>query len=435
MPNFGVGDTPVQISQTGTQEALIQNVGNVPVYLDAYSSVSSVNHGLSIAPLSSVNWGAGRDLWAVCAPGQDSSLTVLYGATGTALSEVSAVVTGDVTATVTGPVDANITNATIPVTGTVDANITNAVIGVSGNVNATIQNASIPVTGTVNANITNANIDATITGDVNVTSGTVNVGGIDTPVMVQGGGSLLLQTTGALGPGTGATHNVPAPASGLTYFGIGVIVRVTGKTVTNDVPLNVYAYNFGFAASNPTTARALLGAGGALNLGAFGIPSTVAMVMPMATAFPLRIDLENTGGVGTGTQNYSITVVGLSYADTFPRDLTQWNNGISVRQDFSNVGGGSYVVIAASMETRQYLLTSVSGTTGNFSIEAVAGDGTWSITQSRAHNSIYAGTPGNEIFANAQSLITIPGDGNPHRVRVNNAVTGNVYLTYLGKIA
>lgn len=429
MPNFGLGDTPVQISQTGTQEALIQNTGNVPVYLDSISAVSSANHGLAIAPLSSVNWAQGRDLWAVCAPGQTSSLTVLYGATGTALSEVSAVVTGDVTATVTGPVDANITNATVPVSGNVTATIDNASIPVTGSVDANITNATLDVAGSVNANITNANIDATVTGNIIVDSGEIQVGGIDTPVMVQGGGSILLNTTGSVAAGAGAQHDIALPANGLTYYGIGVIVTVTSKTVSNDVPLAVWVRNFGAVA--PTNAYPVLPSSPATRLGGFGRLSTIGIVVPMGTSFPLEIDVDNNGA--SGTQNYSIVVIGLSHSDPYPRDFIQWSNGNDPRISFTTAAANSYAIIAASMEDREFLLVSLTGTVGNFAVEVLNSDGTWSISQDRAHNSLYVGTNGANIAANQNAIIRIPGNGFAHRVITSSAVTGSVVLSYVGK--
>lgn len=429
MPNFGVGDVPVQISQTGTQEALIKNVGNETLFLDQYSSVSSANHGLSLAPFSSVNWAEGRDLWAVTAPGTATSVTVLYGATGTSLSEVSAVVTGDVTATIDGPVNANITNASIPVTGTVNANVTNAVIPVNGTVNANIQNASIPVTGTVNANITNANIDATITGDVVVTSGQVNVGGILTPVQVQGGGAILHSQSGVISPGGSVTVNIPAPANGLTYPGLGIIVTNTSKTVSNDVPISVYVYNSGFATGSPTRFQAGTVQGEA---GEFGATAETSVVVPVGAAFPIRIDLDHEGAAST--LGYKIVAVGLSYANGNPSEFAQWENGAEADVSFSNVLAGTFASIAAGFARREFLLISSTGTVGNFFVDILVSDGTWSIAQERAHNTLYGGAVGgSNVAANTTSLVTIPGDGRIHRVRANNATTGIIGLSYIGR--
>lgn len=182
MPNFAVnGRSPAQISQTGTQDALLRNTGDKPVFLDAYSSVSSSNYGLELQPFDSVNWAQGRDLFAVCAPGDVSTLSVLYGADGVSLGAVSAVVTGDVTATIDGPVDANIL-------------------------------------GTVAVDVQNAVINADVTGNIIVDSGTVNVGGILTPVSIEGGGESILTQTGNIGAGAFLNIPIPIPASGRTYY-------------------------------------------------------------------------------------------------------------------------------------------------------------------------------------------------------------------------
>jgi hypothetical protein len=432
MPNYRVGDTPVQLAQSGARGFLVRNVGTVPVFLEEGSTVSSTAYGLELQPLDSANWPQDKALWIATAQGAVGDISVLYGAEGVSLGAVSAVVTGDVVATITGPVDANITNASIPVTGDVDANITNAIVNVGGNVDANITNADIAVSGTVDANITNATIDATITGDVVVTSGTVNVGGILTPVVVQGGGVMLLQQTGTVNAATGTTINVPAPTSGNVFFGIGIIVTVTSKTVSNDNPLNVSVYNFGFTTAVPTRLKALLGVGGGLNLGSFGQVSTASVVVPMATSYPLRIDLDNTGAAGN--QTYRITVIGLSTAGVQPQDLIQWENGLTMDVSFTSALANSYALIASSTETRQFLINSLTATTGAFVVESVSSAGVWSVTQQRAHNSVYGNQPsGADISANVNSLVTIPGDGFVHRVRVSNAVTGAVSMSYLGK--
>lgn len=325
MPNFGIGPVPIRISQVGTQEALIRNTGNSTLYLDQYSSVSEGNHGLSLQPFSSVNWAAGRELWAVTAPNDETTVTVLYGATGTALSEVSAVVTGDVTATVDGPVNANITNASIPVTGTVNANVTNAVIPVNGTVNANIQNASIPVTGnvnvtsgTVNATIQNASIP--ITGNVGITSGTVNavvnnatiasgtvnVGGILTPVTIEGGGGLVLNQTTTMTAGQVLNINVPLPGSGRTFYAFKIKLQINDAqhaTIPRILSYTDTFDNFTTIVRNPSSTQSL------------GIPWVHSFTIP-AQASTFSIQLRNTSGALT--TNFTLRIDGVNVGAPTP---------------------------------------------------------------------------------------------------------------------
>lgn len=306
MPNFGIGSVAVRISQTGTQEALIQNTGNSTLYLDQYSSVSSANHGLALAPLSSVNWAAGRELWAVCAPGTDTSVTVLYGATGTALSEIAAVVTGDVTATIDGPVNANITNASIPVTGDVEATITNASIPVTGDVNANITNGVIDVSGTVDANITNAVIDATVTGNIIVDSGEVNVGGILTPVTIEGGGALVHSQSGNLTPGQVLNINVPLPVSGRTFYAFKITVEITSPqhaTLPRVIGYTDTFDNFTTIVRYPTADQGV------------SIPYKHSFTIP-AQQSTFTILLRNPSG--TLTNGYSVRVDGVNVGSPYP---------------------------------------------------------------------------------------------------------------------
>lgn len=417
MPNYRVGDTPVQLAQSGARGFLVRNIGSVPVYLEEGSTVSSTAYGLELQPLDSANWPQDKALWIVTALGAVGDISVLYGAEGVSLGAVSAVVTGDVTATIDGPVDANITNASIAVTGDV-----------------TIDNASIPVTGTVDANITNAVIDATITGDVNVLSGEVNVGGILTPVQVQGGGAVLLNQSGTINAGASLNINIPGPADGLTYFGIGVIVTNTSKTISNDIPFICRLRNFGTGTGSPSTVfyAGLVGSGG-LNLGGFGSIASTGIAVPVGTGFPITLTIDNNGG--SGNMGYRAIAIGISQADTLPRDFGQWNNGIESRVTFNNSAAGSYVTVAASMETRDFLLQSVSATAGgNFSVEGVDSSGTWLPTMTRAHNNLYGNaTPAANIPNGGNSIVTIPGDGAIHRIICVNALTGAVNLSHLGR--
>lgn len=402
MPSITIGPIPVRVSQAVTDQATLQNTGTETIYMDTNSAVSSVAYGIQVNPRASLNWGAGQELWAVT-ESADSTLSILYGGEGVTVSEVGAVVTGDVTATIDGPVE-----ATILGTVTVEGDV-----GISGPVTANIS-------GTVPVDIQNAVINADVTGNIVVDSGTVQVGGIDTPVRVQGGGEVLVNQTANLAAGASVTVNIPAPASGLTYAGIGVIVRVNSST-GNIGPLTGTLYNNGFAIGSPTAFQAHLITGSVDNI---GTPEVVQLVAPVGAAFPLRLDLVNNG---SGTKNYTAIVVGLAYSDTMIRDFGQWE--VSEGEiSFDNAAANTFAAIAASFETRQYALTSATGTVGAFDSGILLSGAAWETTQIRLQETA-------NVTPDSVYTVTIPGDGRIHRIRAINAVTGFVRLSYLGRIS
>lgn len=375
MPNVPITTSPTRISQTVTQQANLQNTGNVTVYLDSHSAVSHFAYGLAVSPRASVNWPADSELWAVT-ESDDGVLSVLYGADGVSVSEVSAVVTGDVTAVIEGPVD------------------------------------------------------ATITGPVTV-SGTVTVGGIDTPVMVQGGGEILYVGSGSVAGSTGVSLNIPAPASGLTYFGLRVFISHNGPTLAEPLEFSIESNGAGFA-SSPSIAVASLGAGG-LILGSFGNAGQAEFIVPMAAQYPIRVFLSNRS---PSACNYSLQVNGISHSEPRATDASVWTNSVETRTAFSGAAAGSYAIIAASFEDRKFLITTSTGTAGSFVVDELDSSfSTWSTTQERAQNSVYqSATPlTSGIQAETNSVVFIPGTGQLHRIRNTNAVVGNTFLSYLGK--
>lgn len=113
MPTFPISNVPANISQSITQNALIQNIGNDTIYLDTHSAVSEHSFGTALLPRSTVNWPANTVLWAVTAAGRTSAASILYNAAGASVGSVI----GDVNATITG----GTINATIPGKVTVNA--------------------------------------------------------------------------------------------------------------------------------------------------------------------------------------------------------------------------------------------------------------------------------------------------------------------------
>lgn len=367
MPSFAIGSSPIQISQFLTQQGLITNDGDVPVYLDVDSSVSPTQYGMRLLPRQSVNWSSGT-LWGVVELGS-GLIAVQYGA-NTSVSPVTsidgpidaviqgpvdvtvlgtvdanitgpvdAVVTGSVDATLTGPVDATITGpvtATVSgavavtsigsvvstnVTNTVDTTVTNQVqTEVTNTVTAEIANI-VTVEGDVNAVVTGA-VDATITGPVTVSgtvdaditgpvtaniSGPVTVAGINAPVNVQGGGDVLAVqtfTTQTFASGV-QTVTVSAPPNGLTYYGLRVIVQVlSGPGGAGDANLAIRALgSVGYEGGLYVTDSAT-------QLG--GLQGKVHMfVLPMDVDYPYQV---LTRVFGPGTLTYRVTVQGISAA-------------------------------------------------------------------------------------------------------------------------
>lgn len=299
MPNFAIdGSSPTQISQTGTQAALIRNTGSSVVYLDAYSSVSESNYGLELQPLDSVNWAEGRDLWAVCSAGNQSTLSVLYGADGVSLGAVSAVVTGDVTATIDGPVEANIQ-------------------------------------GTVPVDIQNAVINADVTGNIVVDSGEVNVGGILTPVVIQGGGQGILTASATIN--AGVTVNVPVTIPGNlgSFYAYRIRFIVTGTAHATQPRILRYLDNY----ENRTNVVLP-----SLNDWPLGDPSRHIFTIPAQTP-NFNIAISNIGSVSA---TYVIQVDGVNVAPaqptTFLGDALYSNDGpLSVTPPTSGSIGNVYL--------------------------------------------------------------------------------------------
>lgn len=88
MPTFPISNVPVNISQSITQNALIQNIGNATIYLDTHSAVSEHSYGTALLRQSTVNWPANTVLWAVTAAGQTSAASVLFNASGASIGSV-----------------------------------------------------------------------------------------------------------------------------------------------------------------------------------------------------------------------------------------------------------------------------------------------------------------------------------------------------------
>lgn len=409
MPNFSVRDRAVQVAQTGTEEALVRNAGASSVYLDVSSAVSPVSFGIELKPFDSVNWPTGTDLWAVTGTGQTSTLTVLYGATGVSLGSVAAVVTGDVNATISGPVNANITNASIPVTGNVNASITNASIPVTGNVNATITNASIDVdvNGTVPVDIQNATIDATISGDVNVLSGQVNVGGILTPVTVQGGGAGILSASNSLGVGASVNIPVVIPSGDPSYYAYNVVVQVSTAPHATAARMLRYTDTLG----NTTNVVQP-----SLNDFQLGRPDLHRFTIP-ATNNSFTVTLMN---IGTVVLNYVLTVDGTNVSPAQPTtalaDLLYRADGpVQITQPASVAIGRLY--LPASFQPYSLLVRANTTTFQlvNMSLGYINAIGQLAVWHSRAYNT---GTntvgldPSNYDFRTIGATAYIPITGN-----------------------
>lgn len=430
MPSITIGPVPVRVSQAVAQAANLQNTGAATIYMDTNSAVSPLAYGVAMAPRSSVNWSSGNELWAVT-DGAETQLSVLYGAEGTTVSEVSAVVTGDVTATIEGPIEAEITGP-VTVNGTVnvgnviqtETEITNTVTTtVSGTVD-TVITAPVDITG---------DVDATITGPVSI-SGAVTVGGILTPVSVQGGGELLLIRNGNVAASGLDVFTIPAPPSGQTYYGLAFRFQMTSGA-DNATPMSVDVLNFG--SSFEATSQSVMSSSslGALELGRFGNRNTCQTIIPVGASFPIQVGVSNASP--STARNYTFVAIGISHADPIPRD-GPWTNQYSTPDvSFASAAAGSFAIIASSKEDRLFQLNALSGTTqGSFVVEELnSNTGAWVVNQQRAQNSLYGGNTGNvALQSETTSFIRVPGTGNMHRVRNTNSVTGTIHLSYQGKV-
>lgn len=167
MPIVAVNSTASKLTGHLAVEGLITNTGDVTVYLGDEPNVSANNYGIVLAPRQGVNYSPNQSLYAVTASGETSTLSVLYG------SSVS--VSPITEATISGPV-------------TIDG----------GNVS--------------------------IDGDV-------TIGGIETPVKVQGGGARMRSSvpTITLAPSETRFISVPLLADGQVYPSLTMrIVLVSG---------------------------------------------------------------------------------------------------------------------------------------------------------------------------------------------------------------
>lgn len=91
MPNIPVAAQAIQISQSITQAANIQNNGPGVLYLGQDSSVSTTAYAMRVTSGASVGWPANSELWAIS--DSTSFVAVLYGAAGVTVSEVNGKVT------------------------------------------------------------------------------------------------------------------------------------------------------------------------------------------------------------------------------------------------------------------------------------------------------------------------------------------------------
>jgi len=169
------------------------------------------------------------------------------------------------------------------------------------------------------------NVSATVNGPIAVTS-------IGAPVNVQGGGEILLiglaNIDVPVGPGisweTGGIQ-IPAPASGLTYYGLRITVQTLG-----DGPCTWYLLGSGLATLAIGTLEKL-----PLPLAAntFGIRSAVhRFVVPMTTQYPLTL-IARTPWAAGGAGQLSYTVEGISTAPAGPTtDFTNvWQDDVTGR--------------------------------------------------------------------------------------------------------
>ena len=261
---------------------------------------------------------------------------------------------------------------------------------------------------------------------------TINIGHIGGAINVQGGGEVLLDENINLPDFPGTTLLVEAPPSGITYYGLAIILTNDGKITDDDCPFSCRVYSFGFELPGIKFQAGLMLDGGSLQISSFGHPETTSVILPVATKFPITITLDHTS---VTNMDCHITVIGMSQADVSPRDFGMWELGDEPRVVFNDAADESYAIIAASFERREFLFTTSASAGGDILVDVLRDDGTWTISQTRAHNSFYGGKlTAAATVAETNSLITIPGNGAIHRVRNGTTLVGtNSSLCYLGK--
>lgn len=203
---------PVSVRPFGKQGALtIGNTAAVTSGIVVYATdQATALNGTAISPGDSLAWPEFKALYLYA---EVEASAKVYEGTPSAPASIGAVLTGPVTI-----------EGVVPVSG--DVNVAGSV-GITGPVTIS---GTVPVSG---------DLTATVTGDVNVTSGTitvgsgnVNVGAIESPVNVQGGGESLASGFADL-PATGAsvTVSIPLPASGMKWASIGLEIWSTNGGV------------------------------------------------------------------------------------------------------------------------------------------------------------------------------------------------------------
>lgn len=249
--------------------------------------------------------------------------------------EGTVAVSGDVT--VNGPVTVDKIENTVPVAGdvTVDGPVTvQGDVGIQGNVNVnpvtvdgpvTVEGdvgitGPVSVTGTVNADvtgaveITNASINASVEGNVVVDSGTVTVGGILTPVEIQGGGEYMGYYSGTLG----SFDEVSIPLSTVAPSGKiypSLLIKIIGYgTWPNPTQLIInvpYGPSGGLDLCSTSVGEGITGANSADRN--FGASHTHQFLVPViASEYVLELSRD------VGSAGYEIWVFGSSTQVTAP---------------------------------------------------------------------------------------------------------------------
>jgi len=75
---FTVTESPNFVSGVYSRPYLVRNAGTVAVYLGQDASLAVGAHSISMPPGSTLNWSGETQLWACTAPGETSTLEVLY---------------------------------------------------------------------------------------------------------------------------------------------------------------------------------------------------------------------------------------------------------------------------------------------------------------------------------------------------------------------
>lgn len=266
------------------------------------------------------------------------------------------------------------------------------------------------------------------------TLGTVEAS-IANPVNVQGGGEELLADSGTVPAGGSIQFDIPAPASGLRYYGLQVFAQASGGDT--DGAIGGAIFNNSIGGLNPGIEFTMSGnTFGANSIARFATPNRAWFIVPLATDYPVPIIFSNAGATDA---TIAVNVRGISNSLPYPVDAGIWEVG-SFNPDqqisFANETTNRNILIASSFHDRVFNIdTTNSGNAGTVEVEGLNDSTmTWYSTETFPYHGVFGSTPtSNMIEPFTKSRFVVPGNGRLHRLIVTNNITGIARLSYRGR--